>query len=243
MPYTTRDLLTETYQDLTILAVGESLSDGDAAFGLQKLVRLFDNWNAEAAGVYANRLVTYTLTAGHNPHTIGPLAADFTVTQRPVSVDYASIVLSPNTHIPLNIRTPQWYAGLTLPTLTSNIPNDLYYNPTWPNGELNLYPVPASNYGLELLTRIVLADLALDDTVSMPPGYRDAIVLTLGEMVARTYPPAIPQPDEAAKARGRIFANNDVTPTLATCDSGIPSQSGNTGTWFDWRSGLMRSAR
>lgn len=237
MPYTTRDLLTETYQDLTILSPGETLSDTDAAFGLLKLVRLFDNWNAERAGVYANRLVTYTLVPSLNPHTIGPNSATFTVTQRPVSIEWANIVISA-VRYPLNIRGSQWWASLTLPTLTVDIPSDLHYEPDWPNGNLYLYPVPASAYGLELMTRIVLADLALDDTVSLPPGYRDAVILTLGEMVALTYPPAVPSPQAAAKARARIYANNDETPPLATRDSGMPNQRG--GRWFDYMSGMFR---
>jgi hypothetical protein len=101
-------------------------------------------------------------------------------------------------------------------------PSDFWYSADWPLGKLYLYPVPDTDYGLQLWTRVVLAELDLDDTLSLPPGYRDAITLTLGEMLAPTYPPAVAQPVEAAKARARIFANNDPSPALATADSGIP---------------------
>lgn len=244
MSYTTRDLLTETFQDLTILASGEPLSDDDANLGLNKLTRLLDNWNAERAGVYANRETTYTLTPNLNPHTIGPTGATWTTPQRPVSIDFASLVLpggSLSVYRTLNIRDSKWWAGLTVPALATSIPTDLHYEPTWPNGSLYFYPVPNVAYSMQLLTRIVLADLALSDTLSLPPGYRDAIILTLGEMIALTYPPATPSPEAAAKSRARIFANNDETPSLATTDSGIPRQGGNGGgAWFDYRSGLMR---
>ncbi len=92
---------------------------------------------------------------------------------------------------------------------------------------------------MQLLTRIVLADLALDDDLSLPPGYRDAVILTLGEMIALTYPPAVASPEAAAKARARIFANNDVIPTLVTRDSGVPAR-GYGGRWFDYTSGMWR---
>lgn len=236
MAYTTRDLLTETFQDITILAVGETLDASQAAIGVAKLVRLFDNWNAERAGVYANRLITYTLTPSLNPHTIGPTAATFTVTQRPVTIDWANLVIS-DVRYPLNIRGAQWWAGLLLPELSTNLPTDLHYEPTWPNGQIYLYPVPTSAYGLELMTRLVLADLALDDDVSLPPGYRDAIILTLGEMLALTYPPAVASPEAAAKARARIYANNDELPPLVTADSGLSTGHGR---WFDYRSGVWR---
>lgn len=236
MAYTVRNLLTETFRDITILAVGETLEPAQEEDGLAKLVRLFDNWNAERAGVYANRLVTYTLTPDLNPHTIGPTAATFTVTQRPVSIEWANLVIS-DVHYPLNIRGSQWWAALLLPELSTNLPTDLHYEPDWPNGNLYLYPVPTSAYGLELMTRVVLADLALDDTVSLPPGYRDAIILTLGEMLALTYPQAVANPEAAAKARARIFANNDELPPLLTRDAGLP---GGRGRWFDYKSGVMR---
>ncbi len=89
MAYTVRDCLTEAYRDIQVLAVGQPLDADQAADGLLKLTRLFDNWNAERAGVYANRLVTYTLVPSLNPHTIGPSTATFTVTQRPVKIDAA----------------------------------------------------------------------------------------------------------------------------------------------------------
>lgn len=240
MPYTTRDLLTETYRDLTILAAGETLDTTDEAFGLSKLTRLFDNWNAERAGVYANRLTTYALVPSLNPHTIGPTASSptFVATQRPVTIDWANIVIS-NIRTPLNIRGSQWWAALTLPTLVVDIPSELHYEPDWPLGKIYLYPVPGAAYGLELLTRIVLADLAIDDTVTLPTGYRDAVILTLGEMIAGTYPPAVPQPEAAAKARARIFANNDETPPLFTRDAGLPG-NGQRSRWFDYKSGLFR---
>jgi hypothetical protein len=237
MAYLVRDLLTETYEDITVLAPGENLSDVFAAQGLKKLVRLFDNWNAERAGVYANRLTTHTLTPALNPHTIGPTTATFTVTQRPVSIEWANLVIS-GVRYPLTLRGSQWWAAIPIPALSTSMPSDLHYEPTWPNGSLYLYPVPDTAYGLELMTRLVLADLGLDDTVSLPPGYRDAIILTLGEMIALTYPPAVASPEAARAARARIFANNDEIFPLVTRDSGMPSQRG--GRWWDYRSGLWR---
>ncbi len=237
---TVLELLTEVFQDLGVLAAGETPGTTDQELGLNKLTRLLDNWNAERAGVYANSLDVYTLVPGLNPHTIGPDTATFSVDQRPVSIDAASLVLTDDVRIQLNIRDAQWWAALELPELSTNIPSDLHYEPTWQNGSIYLYPVPAAAYGLQLLTRVVLAALAIDDTLTVPPGYHDAISLTLGEMIAPAYPPATPDPEAAAKSRARIFANNDSIPVLRTADSGLPRNGGRVGTWFDWRSGLWR---
>lgn len=238
---TTRELLQEAYEDLGILAPAQALSDEDADFGLKKLTRLLDSWNADRASVYATRFATYTLTPALQPHTIGPAASSptFTVTQRPVSVESANLVLTGGIRCALTRRDAQWWANLTIPALSSNIPTDLYYSPDWPLGKLYLYPVPSAAYQLDLFTRVLLADLALGDTVTFPPGYRDAITLTLEELIAPSYPPAQADHDGAARARARIMANNDVLPPLATLDSGMPGQSHRGGS-ISWRTGLPR---
>ena len=237
MPYTCRDLLTETFRDISVLSAGAPLEDPEASDGLSKLVRLFDNWNAEKAGVYASRLTPYTLVPSLQPHTIGPAASTptFTVTQRPVTIDAANLVIN-DIHYPLRVhRDPEWFASLTIPGLSTSMPTDLWYSPEWPLGRLYLYPIPDTAYALQLLTRIVLADLGFDDVVSLPPGYRDAIIRTMGEMLAPSYPPAVADAQAAAESRARIFANNDVPAPLATAGYSTRRRTGTAA--FDIRRG------
>ena len=222
---TVRELLIEAYTDISVLAAGEVLEETEATYGLGKLTRVLDNLNAERAGVYASRPTSYTLTADLNPHTIGPAASSptFTVTQRPVSIEAANLVVGSGVdaiHYPLDLVNQQWYENLSMPALAT-WPYALWYSADWPLGRLYLFPVPDDDYGLQIWTRVVLSELALDDTFSMPPGYLDAIIKTLGEMLAPAYPPAVADVEGAAKARARVFANNDVQPSLATADAGL----------------------
>jgi len=236
---TVRDLVTEAAQELGIVAAGETLAAADAELFVQRLIWLFDSWNAERAGVYADRLTTHTLTPSLQPHTIGP-SGTFTVSQRPVSIDGANLVLTnvtPNVYVPIAIRDIEWFRELPAPTLEASIPTDLYYEAGWPNGSLYLWPVPTTAYGLELQTRIVLSALTLADTFTMPPGYREAVTLTLAEKCARPFgrPVADDLRIEAMRARGRVFANNDETPRLCTVDAGMPAGGG--GSTFNYRTG------
>lgn len=240
---TTREIIVETFEDITVLAPGDPLDETEATRALSKVTRLLDNWNAERHAVYASRLTTYTLTPNLQPHTIGPAASSptFTVTQRPVSVDGANLVLTgstPAVHYALNLRDEDWWRSLTIPALATSMPTDLYYSADWPLGSIYLWPVPTTAYGLEIQTRIVLADLALDDEISFPPGYRDALIKTLGEMLAPSYPPAVADVEGARIARSRIFSNNDTTPLLTTADWGMPRASdGAPRTTFLYRRG------
>ena len=241
------DLITETFEDLTILAPGDAIRPADRDNALRKLARLFDNWNAELAAVYANSLVTFTLVPALQPHTIGPSASSptFTVTtNRPVTIDGANLVLTnvtPNVYRPMVLVDTEQFRSLTVQTLSTDIPLWLYYNAEWPLGEIFLWPIPTTAYGLQLQYRITLVEIGIDDTLTLPPGYRDAVTLTLGEMLAPSYPTAIPQPEAAARARARIFANNDVTPRLTTADPGMPKSGSDIRTTFNYRTGMYNS--
>lgn len=220
--------------ELNIIMAGGTLTANQASVILGKLNRLFDNWNADKSTIYSVDLTTYTLTTGLNPQTIGPSSATFTVSQRPNRIEAANLVLtgSPDDiHLPLYIeRDPEVWARWPIPTLASSVPTTMFYNPTWPNGSLYLDYVPDTAYGVELLTLGTLAQVDLTDTVTLPPGYLDAIILTLAEEIATPFDRVIPQKLEssARKARARIMANNDVIPRLITAQGGMPGNTGRT---------------
>lgn len=242
MPVTTRQVLIDALVELGVYSIAENPSAADLQVALGKLNRLLDNWNAERAAVYADTFVSYTLVPNLQPHTIGPAAETptWTATQRPVAIAGASVVLdnvTPAVYTPITLRDAQWWHDQTVPGVTSEFPTDLYYEPGWPLGSLYFWPVPTVAYGLELQLRIVLAELDLADTFSLPPGYKDAITLTVAEQCARPFGKPV-QPDlrmDAARARARIFGNNDTTPRLATQDAGMPSKGRP---YFNYRTGL-----
>lgn len=228
MPFTARDLIRESAQEIGVVGAGGALGAADADFLLQKFNRLLDNWNADRAAVYASAFNTYTLVPDLSPHTIGPTGATFTLAVRPVSVVSAQLILtdsSPNVNTPITIRDAAWWADQAVPSLETTFPTDLYYQPDWPNGKLFFWPVPQTAYGVQLETRVLLSQVTLNTEISLPPGYRDALTLTLAVDACPAYGRQVPQglAIAASAARARIFANNDVTPLLATQDSGMPS--------------------
>lgn len=243
---TTLDLVTGSFQELGIYNAADVLSGEDAALGLTLLNDLLDEWNADRQAVYADVFSSFTLTPNLQPHTIGVAAnaPTFAVSgNRPESIDGASLVLTtvtPNVYLPLHLRDAQWYDAQTVPTLATSVPTDLYYNPTWPNGSLYLLPIPTTAYGIRLLTRTVLAQLTLVTVFTLPPGYQTAIKRTLAENLCGPMQVAVPPllPMKAMQARAKVFANNTVTPKLATRDSGMPG--GRQGGSFNYLSGLGR---
>lgn len=220
---TKRDILTEMLVEIGVLDPGDTMSDRQQVTAENAFDRLLDDWNADRQAVYAMQRQTFTLTPSLSPHTIGPSGATWTSTQRPVSIEEANLVLTGGIRRPITIRDQQWYADQRVPALESSIPLDLYYQPDWPLGKLYFFPVPSTAYTVDLWSRMVLSALTIDASFDLPPGYRNAVMLTCAEYAAGPFAAEISglTVENAAKARRRIFSNNQITPRLTTRDGGM----------------------
>lgn len=235
---TARDLISDAFSETNILGAGDVLSPEDEKFGLSKLNRIIDNWNAKRAAVYCDVFQTFTLTPALSPHTIGP-AGTFVVTQRPVTIENINLIVN-GARFPVTMRDQQWYFDLAIPTLTSAIVTDCFYEKDWPAGKLFFYPVPTTAYQVILQIRTLLAAFTDDSVFSLPPGYQDAITLTLAESLGSAYPGAVISAelkDRATDARALVFDNNTSAPRLKTKDAGMPSAGQKT---YDYRLGPYR---
>lgn len=238
------DICIDALQELNVIQAGDVPDGTMMDFVGKKLKRLFDSWNAKQAAAYADLFSTFTLTAHLSPHTIGLTANTptwvVTVT-RPQRIEYASLIMAGTTDVflPITLRDREWYDALTVPDLETAIPTDLYYNPSWPNGSLFFYPVPSVAKQVLLVTKVALAQLELTDTFTLPPGYQDAVTLTLSEEIAGPYgkagsPIALDVARRARERRSVIFDNNVLVPSLQTQDAGMPGGGGTpTGNYLN----------
>jgi hypothetical protein len=211
-------------QELNVIMPGENLSANDGALLLRKLNQIFGHWNTTRQAIYRSVKSTHTTTPSLSPHTIGPTGT-FVEAQRPVEIDAANLTIG-GSSTPIDILDVEWYRSLALP-LTASSPTALYYDPSWPNGSIYLYPVPASAYTLELWTRLVFAPVVLTDTVTYPQGYEGAIIDTLAEDSAEALgrQPSQKLVERARRRRADLFALNDPTPHMVTIDGGMPGYS------------------
>lgn len=248
MPVTTvsgLDVVKGALFELGVLAAGEEPEGTIADFVLAKGNRLIDNWNATRQAIFAVDFLTFVLPTLTQPLTIGPSGANFSATQRPVSIDAANIILTdvtPNVRVPLTVHTdPAWWMGVQVPGISGSLSSDLYYNPTWPNGEIYLWIKQSTAYTLELLCRELLAELAFATNLVMPQGYWDALILTLAEDCA-TPLKVQPKPlmlKKAAEARARIFATNTVVPSIQTAQPGMVARGRGRRSNWHYRSGSV----
>jgi hypothetical protein len=225
---TALSIITAAMQEIGALAAGESPSNDDQAWCMQKLQRVIDTFNAKRTMVYANIFSTFTLQASLTPHTIGPTGT-FAVAQRPVEIPTIGLILvntNPATvEIPLTRRDKDWWADVRVKNLTSSIPTDYYYEPDWPNGSIYFWPVPNAVNNVLLQLRGLYQQLTQPaQTFTMPPAYWDVLIYTLAEAICPSFerepsPTLLGLKMTALRA---LEGNNIKSPRGDTGDAGMP---------------------
>lgn len=237
------DVVAAALLEIGVTAAGENPAAEDAAWGLQKLQRLIDSFNARRELIFSMNFKQFTTTANLAPHTIGP-GGDFNVPIRPVQIAGASFILNSGTsnpvYTPIRIRDAAWWNANPIPSLETSIITDLYYEPDSPLGQLNFYPICniSNPVRLEIWNSLMQA-VSLNTQLGFVQGYWDAVVLTLAVNLCPSFRLTV-SPDlrqARTEAMRIITANNDKAPRIQT-DLGMPSARRNARPDFDFLTGL-----
>lgn len=240
---TVTQFLTARLQGIGVTGLGETPSGDELNLALFHFNELLDSWNSDERAQYAVQFLPFTLTPNLDPHTIGPTGATFTVTtNRPNRIIGANLVLntnSPAVNTIINVNDSMWWLGQPVPTQATSVPTDLWYQPAWPNGNIFFWPVPTVAYGVRLEIEVLLAQVALNTTFTLPPGYQMALGKTLEETLVGPFqvpmPPSLP--GQALEARARCFSDNDEIPRITT-DAGFGVAGDGKGLW-NYRTGRV----
>jgi hypothetical protein len=226
-PILTLSIIKEAMFEINVLNATDDIAAENAQWGLRKLQRITDKWNAIRQAIYAVTFAVFTTTPNLAPHTIGP-GGNFSLAQRPVRIPAWSWIYNaggPNqTETPMRVVDSDWWAGQPNKNLTSSVSEYLYYDPQVPLGNLNFWPIPnlANQVRLEFWTALPQA-FNLDTTLTLPQGYWDALVLTLAVELCSGFDKE-PSPTLVARqeiAMRIIFGNNAQPPRIRT-DDGMP---------------------
>lgn len=168
-----------------LLESGESASSDELSDGLLAVNNLLSSWQNERLIAYAISEITHTLTANDGAYTIGS-GADIDTT-RPVKIESAYI-RSDNVDYPIQIVDVDRWNRIADKTVTGPIVDTLYYDPTMSTGTVYLYPVPSSANVLHLFVRVPISSYsAVTDTVTLPPGWDQAITFNVAPLIALEY--------------------------------------------------------
>lgn len=181
------DLIADALKILGVLAAGETPAANEQTDAFNRLNDMLDSWANERLTLFATSRDAYTLTPGHNPHTIGG-GGDFNAT-RPIRIDRASLVLaaSSNAELPLNIVDDEGWQ-IAQGKSTTGTPYILWPETKYPLINLWLNPIPVNADTLVLYTWQQIGRLAsVSATVSLPPGYARALRYNLAMELAPMY--------------------------------------------------------
>lgn len=171
---TTRDLINASLKRIGVLDASETATPSDMADGLQRLNDLIDGWATERLTIYKSTRTTWSLVANQADYTVGP-GGDCNIA-RPVFVDDLNFIdtsQTPALEMNLSALTVDAWANIPQKTLTSTYPTSYYYNPTFPTATVTFWMIPTSStlQGV-IYVPTAVTELTLNDTISLPPGYR-----------------------------------------------------------------------
>lgn len=176
-------IITSAMRKIGVLVKGEDPSADEADDGLEMLNDLLSSISNDSMVVYARTEDTLTLSAGTATYTIGT-GGTFN-TARPVKI-ISAYVRSGNIDYDLNLINDEEYASIVLKS-TGSIPQFVNYTNGFPLGTLKFYPVPTAGYQLFLLSEKELGQLTLNQTISLPPGWKRMLIYNLAVDMAAEY--------------------------------------------------------
>lgn len=173
---TARGIVTKALQKVGAIVKNETPSADEANDGLDALNALLSSWSNESMLVYKRTWENFPLVAGDVDYTIG-VGQNFN-TVRPTYIVEAH-VRQDVTDYPLAIISDEIYNGSISDKSSQGIPKFLNYDNGYSTGTIRLYPVPDTSYTLYILTEKPLTSFALDDEVTLPPGWERALIYNL----------------------------------------------------------------
>jgi hypothetical protein len=196
-------------------AIGTTETPGadEGALALRHLNRMLDTWKLHGLFAYAVSEQVFSLTSAMQTRTIG--SGGQVNTTRPIRVETGSFVRVSSVDTPLRIASRDQWGSIDLKTLAGAPPEWVYYEATSPLGILHFWPQADCEVHLMLQTQLTaFADLATNYT--LPPGYEEALELSLAERLCASFSRPVPADLKisAANARRAIKVANNQVPEL-----------------------------
>jgi hypothetical protein len=172
MATTAADQINGALRLIGMLAEGEVPSAATSQDALTALNQMIESWNTERLSVFSTIDQIFNWPPSTLIRTLGP-TGDF-VGQRPIQLDSATFFRDASTNVSYGIKfiNQEQYNNIAVKTVTSTYPQTIWYNATYPDIEIYLYPVPSRVLEFHFVSVSPLDQPAtLDTALAFPPGY------------------------------------------------------------------------
>jgi hypothetical protein len=183
---TALQLVTSSLRKLGAVAAGESLDADEQSDALAALNQIVESWNLKGLALFRRENAAYTLVPSQQAYAVGS-GADFDG-PRPITL-HSAFVTRGGIDYPLAVLTQAQWNDILQKSTQSEIPEGIYYDPTFPAGTMRFWPVPIEALTVTLAIDMQLAAVAdINDDLAFPPGYERALLYALAVDLAPEYP-------------------------------------------------------
>ena len=191
---TALDFIKAALRNLNVLASGEEPTGTEGQDCLVALNQMLDTWSADGLTIFTITIEDFPLIASQQTYTYGE-NGDFN-SDRPIFIERASIVMSPNgaqpIEYPIPIYTSQdWQEMVPVKNTTGNLPLLIYDDGAFPQRNITFWPNATDNVLVRFYREQKLTQFTkLGQLAAYPPGYMEAITYNLAVRLGALFPPA-----------------------------------------------------
>ena len=212
---TALDIIKRSMRLIHVLDADEEPSASESADALAAMNDMLDSWSTDRAYIFTIKEDSVTWPTATQSRTIG--ATGNFVTTRPTKIGGSSYFTDANSndYILEQLATKAAYSAIVAKSTSSTLPQYMYYEPSFPDGTLYIWPVPDTSLTIKLHSPEQLTQFtALTTPVSFPPGYKHAFTTSVAEEIAPEFGVAVPPEvaKSAFKSRTKIRRLNRVVP-------------------------------
>lgn len=226
---TASDIITDALLMLGVYSPGQQLAAADAATSLSVLNDMLDSWSNEALTCYATLEQALPLQVGVSRYSIGP--GGNLNGPRPLRVldgpGAAYLIDGTGNRYGVDIIPQDQWNLIGSPQVNSNLPDTAFYDPQFPLGYMNIFPIPNMSYNLYFDSYLAFTTFTtLAQAVTLPPGYK----LALGTNLAVALKPYFTQSklDDLVLSRASVSKANiqrtNLRPNVAVYDPELVSK-------------------
>lgn len=232
---TVRDRIINALEILQVIAGGETPSAADISSCLTSLNGMLSSWSTERLSVPHHVREEFPLVSSQQSYSMGP-SGNFDTT-RPIRIEHVAIKegTSEISEIPIKILTIEEWARIQIKGTGSSIPTSVFPEYGHTLVTLNFWPVPTEVKSIVLHSWKPLSGFTnVNDTVSLAPGYEEAIDFNLALRLAPKFGKSVS--GEALAIAERSFGNIkrvNSKPIYLRCDLGAVGRKST----FDYRTG------
>lgn len=231
------DIITRSLKALRVIGSTETPNAADANDGLVAFNAMLDSWSNENLLAFEVLTQSFALTVGKTTYSIGASGSPDISGTRPLAIEGAYLQDTNSIKYGMDVVSREVWIGRTgLSTVTSQLPDTLWYDPAYPLGVINIFPTPLIAYTVYIDTYLQQALFAaLTTQLSTPPGYERAYVFNLAVEISSQFGIPIPAigPGQrniveiANESRANIKRKN-IRENIADMDRSIVSRSKST---------------